>query len=59
MFQDNAFQQNAFQVQVEIVSMAQGGDPAPLPMFGLILQSSGASYIIQIIMNQLRSQGQA
>lgn len=55
MFQGDAFQSDAFMVEGDPVH--QGGDPAPIPMIGLILQPSGISYIIQIIMNQLRNQG--
>lgn len=54
MFQGDSFQSDAFQVGLPTPNM--GGDPAPLPMIGLILQYVAGTSIIQIIMNQLRQQ---
>lgn len=56
MFQGNAFQQDAFQ-EVDPFILNMGGDPAPLPMLGLILQYVPSTGIIPQIMWHLRQQG--
>lgn len=58
MFGFSAFSEVPFSSIPNVFAINQGGgDPAPLPMIGLVLQFTSGSSIIPIIMNQLRQQG--